>query len=233
MKKLYELSVAVMLKQDIHYQESTEKIGEHINKSMLLDQELKQFHRLKGRQYKHYVFSNMYPIEKDKCYKQGRIYTINIRSFHKDFIFKMRRLIEKVNDSILQVIFTKVKTIRRRLISELHTVNPVIITIENEPFFKKNTETIKSRIEENLLKKYEHLNNKQINLQKSFVDKIEILSKEPVVTWYKGIKMLGHKINLYLSVDEQSQELGYLALGSGIGEKNSSIGSGFCLGKFF
>lgn len=65
----FELIITVLLRENVHYEDSLQLIGGFINKTMLQNENLKALHKRKG--YKNYVFSNFYPIEKDKIYKKN------------------------------------------------------------------------------------------------------------------------------------------------------------------
>ncbi len=43
-----------------------------------------------------------------------------------------------------------------------------------------------------------------------------------------GIKLLANKVSVQIEDNEEAQKVAFLAKATGLGEKNSSIGAGFC-----
>ena len=58
---------------------------------------------------------------------------------------------------------------------------------------------------------------------------IEIINEMPIILNYKEGKMFCNKFRILVNEDPYSQMLATIALGSGLLEKNSAIGCGFCL----
>lgn len=228
--KYTELIVTALLKEDMHFQASREKIAQLINKSMLKDEKLKVFH--KENRYKGYVFNNFYPIESDKIYKKGNIYIFKIRTIQEEFAIKMKKYIKAGSDSI-QVLAVESVTKKQRHIECLETVTPILITkTDKEPLINsKELMQMQKQLIDNLQKKYECFVENTPATQ-SFIQRIEVKGAVPLGTKYKGVTLLGHKIKLYVNDDEHSQNLAFLAEAVGLGEKNASVGAGFCITKF-
>ena len=222
-----QLTVTAFLLQDIHFSQANEIISDTINKAMLMDDELAARHKEKG--YKYYVFNSLYPLEPDKIYKKGRVYVFNIRSLDSIFINSLRLLLPQVEDVRIKIISCSGKRIRQRHIAELYTMTPVIVTIDGKPWTEKgDLLLLHQRLQANLEKKYKDFYHTTLTPVNNLIQRIQILNKKPIACSYKGIKLLGSKFKIWLNDDEISQKLGFIAVACGLGEKNSSIGAGFC-----
>lgn len=223
----YELIISSLLKKDIYYTDANEFISKKINKSMLLDDYLSKTHEEK--KYKMYCFNSFFPIEKDRIYRAQKLYLFRLRSLNKDFIEKMGAALKKLKDNEIEILSIEKKTLKMRDFKEFHTITPVIVTVDNKPWKKEDGDIglFIERLQINLIKKYREFYNEEINIDGYFIEKFSI-GKKPLAYKYKGKKMLGYKIDFKINEDEVSKKLVYIALGAGLGEKNSALGAGFC-----
>ncbi|WP_409068453.1 CRISPR-associated endoribonuclease Cas6 [Clostridium sp. FAM 1755] len=227
--EFWELIATVMLKKDIYFEDCGYIIGKNINKSMLLDKDLKEIHPKK--QYKNYVFNSFYPIERDKFYKKDRLYIFNIRGLSKEFLDKIETCLCNLESNEFNVISTSKKEIKQRYIKELYTQTPLIITVDDKPWLQKDgdLDLFKQRLEDNLEKKYKSFFNGDIDVKGKFIKSIEFKNRKPMHYNYKnGIKLLANKVSIQIEDNEEAQKVAFLARAIGLGEKNSSIGAGFC-----
>ncbi|TCS94955.1 CRISPR-associated endoribonuclease Cas6 [Hazenella coriacea] len=228
--KYYELVVTALIKDDILIKGVQESIGRYLNESMLLDEELKSLHE--KRTLKNYVFSGFYPIEKTKIYKAGNIYVLRVRSLQQSFLKKLERCMKMNKLGRMHVIAVEHKTYVNKMIDSVYTVNPVIVTVNNRPWMQDDdVDLFMRRLEDNAEKKLKALLHEEVN-HYHFIEGIEFTNLNPVPTSYKGITLLGHKVRVKVKSDKDSQKLAHVILGAGLGEKGSSIGSGFCLANF-
>lgn len=227
----YELTSTCYLTKDIVFSEANETIGKKINRSMVLDESLKENHE--KNMYKHYVYNSFYPLEIKKTYKSGRIYVMKLRSLDNGFISKMSNLITRTLGDDFKVIAVEQRTIKQRHITELYTVTPALITVNNRYWqIGDNFMLLQDRFQMNLEKKYKAFYGEEINIDHSFIQSIEILNKKPVVLKYKNTHMLGNKFRITINDDELSQKLAFVAEATGIGEKGSSMGMGYCNAQY-
>ena len=115
------------------------------------------------------------------------------------------------------------------MISEIYTLTPVIQKWE-QGYWKvqASVEEYERRIFENAIKKYKQfIGNEEIDEKFQLYTGITFLNRKPVPVEYKGIRLLGDKLNLKITDNKQAQELAYFLTGVGIGEINSR-GMGFC-----
>ncbi|WP_055666011.1 CRISPR-associated endoribonuclease Cas6 [Desnuesiella massiliensis] len=226
--KLWEMTITVMLKKDIYFQDCGYIIGKNINKSMLLDNHLKEIHPQK--QYKGYIFNNFYPIEKDKFYKKDRVYVFNIRSLSGEFIKRLESCILNLNSDDFNIISISKKEIEQENIERLYTETPLIITVDNKPWLQEggDLDLFIHRLEDNIEKKYKSFFNEDIDVRDKFIKSIEFKNRKPMQFNYKGIKLLANKVSIEVQDNEAAQKAAFLARAVGLGEKNSAIGAGFC-----
>ncbi|GGL59343.1 CRISPR-associated endoribonuclease Cas6 [Sporolactobacillus putidus] len=222
----YELKVIVLLKRDVHYQQAQEEVGRLLSFSMLRDKELKAFHKEKG--YKFYVFNNLFPTEENGIYQKGKLYFFRLRAVHHRLIEKIKECLSNLANDVFQVIASEIHSFHPRFINMLYTVTPTIVTIDNGPFFPDDDLLLlKQRLEENAQKKYMELFAEDPN-RADFIERIELINRTPTITRYKNMSFLGNKLRVFVRPDEISQKLADVVVFSGLGEKSSSIGAGFC-----
>ncbi len=229
--EVFDLTVTTLVKEDIYYQDLQELLGKFIHKSMLLNKELRDLH--KKSILKNYSFSSLYPTEvKSKVYKSGSVYVFRIRSLDQNFIKIFRECLREIKGGLFQAIATEIRTISKRIIQSLYTVTPAIVTVDNKPWMQSDDlDLFIERIGSNAEKKYKQFNGEEINSNNLIVN-LEFMNKKPIVTNYKGVKLLGHKVKMEISNEVNSQKLAYTMLGAGCLEKSSSLGAGFCMARF-
>ncbi|EEM86548.1 CRISPR-associated endoribonuclease Cas6 [Bacillus thuringiensis serovar vazensis] len=226
----FELIITVLLRENVHYEDSLQLIGGFINKTMLQNENLKALHKRKG--YKNYVFSNFYPIEKDKIYKKNRVYVIRLKSLDYRFLKDLKECLPSIKNYALQCLSLELKQLSQKHIVDLYTVTPVVITVDNKPFLPEDSlDILCNRLQANLEKKYKAFYGEAL-FTESFMQRIEFINRKPIKTNYKGIELLGNKFKITVKGDEKSQLLARVAIGAGIGEKNSALGCGFCFANY-
>lgn len=243
--KYYELKCTTYVKKDLDFQDSFDGLSKFINYAICQNEEFKNLHE--QNRFKHYCFSSFYPIEKDGIYKQGRTYNFKLRALDKNFIETLSNsLRENINNPNMQVLSTEFKTIKQFFISELYSITPTITIVDNGDGVPK-TWTIKNdgdimrltkQLHENLKKKYESFYNEELHPAQNFIQLLEVKNQKPQSIYFtkkqgetsKKIRLLGNKFNLHVNEDEVSQKLAFMALGSGLGEKQG-YGAGFVAGK--
>lgn len=225
--EFYELTLTILLKVDIHFSKSSELIGNNINRSMLVDDNLKKYH--KEKTYK-YVFDNFYPLEKDGVYKANRLYLLHLRSFNKEFVSKLNNCLKKYESNDIKIISIEPRTIKRKHIEFIETITPAIVTIDSKPWLiNDDILQLVKRLHANAEKKYKFFFGEDIGeVNDYFIEKLKILNKKPNSYSYKGIKLLGNKFKIKVNEDEKSQKLAFTILGAGLSEKNAILGAGFC-----
>jgi CRISPR-associated endoribonuclease Cas6 len=235
--KYFELTCKAYLKNDISFKDSFEAISKYISFSMAQNERLKTIHDSKG--YKFYVHNNFYPIEQDKLYKNGNIYEFKIRSIDESFINTLEILLKQnTNNPNLLVVESYKKSVKQFFISELYSITPVISTNEIGKYWTMEQDgdilKLQKLLQDNLEKKYNAFYGTKLNPKQNFIQLLEIKNQKPQNIWTsksgKSFRFFGNKFKIISNEDEVSQKLAFLALGCGLGEKNS-FGGGFCLAR--
>lgn len=194
---------------------------------MLYDEELSKVHE--KYKYKFYTFKSFYPIEKDKLYKKGKVYLFTIRSISEEFSGRIEKCLIELKDDEIEVLSVQKKELNYKGQLEFKTITPVFITIDGKPWKPQENglEVFIERIQNNLLKKYRDIYSLEPLINGYFIERFSI-DEKPCALKYKNIKLIGYKVKFKIYDDEESKKLACIALGAGLGEKNSSIGGGYC-----
>nr|WP_246517097.1 CRISPR-associated endoribonuclease Cas6 [Clostridium aciditolerans] len=215
----------VFLLEEINSTDVSSKISGFIDSGMAKVPELLEFHN--ENVYKNYCYNSFYPLEEDKKYKQGKTYTIQLRTINKNLAdFFYTELVNHFNDSI-KGLTAKVRIIPQRHIEKIYSITPVMLKNE-EGYWKGKLSLMdfERRLKENLIKKYNLAMKTKIDEDFQLYTNIEFMNQKPVAMNYKGRKLLGDKISINISDDEAAQDLAYMALGTGILEMNAR-GAGY------
>ncbi len=223
--KVFEVSIKVFLLKDIKLDNIFTEISNFIDSGMATIPKLLDFHN--RNTYKNYCFGLFYPLEKDKLYKVGNIYTIKIRTIDMELAeFFNNNLVNHFNATI-KGLTSEIRVIPKKHIDKIYSITPVVL--KNDMGYWRNILTLddfERRLKENLVKKYNNIMGTKVNEKFQLYTGIEFKNRKPIAINYKGKKILGDKICITISDDEISQELAYLALGCGILEMNGR-GAGF------
>jgi len=243
----FELRCVAYLKQDIKFDESFDYLSKFINYSICQKKEYLQKHN--KNIFNNYCFGSFMPIQKDKLYKKGNTYNFTIRTIDEKFALALVNLLkENINNSFLQIVQIEINNVKESFINELYSVTPVIMSLK-----KENTSThqlfwtldksgdiieLQNQLQENLLKKYEEFFGEKLEVNQNFIQLLEIKNEKPQSIYFtttkneiqKRVRLFGNKFRIVPNEDEISQKLAFLALGVGLGEKNS-YGGGFLIWK--
>lgn len=223
--KVYEISILVFLLKDINSTDSFSMVSNFIDSGMAEIPELLELHN--QNKYKNYCFNSFYPLEKDKVYKQGNTYSIQIRTIDKmlaDFFYT--KLVNHYTDSIKGLTST-IKIIQERYLEKIYSITPALLKSDDGYWKGKlNLSDFEKRLKENIIKKYNSFVDTKLDEDFQLYTSIEFTNKKPIAFNYKGKKILGDKITIYISSDKISQELAYMALGTGVLEMNAR-GAGY------
>ena len=233
--KYFELRCKAFLKKEIAFESSFELLSKYISFSMYKEGE-GEVHQKEG--FKYYVFGGLLPIEPEKVYKQGNLYSFTIRSLDETLINTLSTTLrQNINNENLLVVEAHKKAISEFFITELYSATPVIVSISNGKYWTMNESgdimLLQKQLHDNLAKKYQRFFNEAVHVNQNFIQLIEIKNKVPqnilITKDGKSIRFFGNKFRIVPNEDEMSQKLAFVALACGVGEKNS-YGGGFCLG---
>lgn len=222
--KVYQIRMKVYLQKDIHVDDAQTAITRMIDRSFLQVESLSKLHE--ENVYKNYCYDLLCPLEKDKIYKAGNIYTLTIRTVDKKMADFFTYICPNTYTREIKGLTAEMRILPRKPIEFIYTLTPVIIKAE-QGYWKSCMEQsdYEDRIKINLYKKWRQIYGENIADNK-FYTSFEFLNRNPVPMKYKTIKLLGDKLRLSIADDEISQELAYFSLGVGLGEMNSR-GAGF------
>lgn len=228
--KVIQIRVKILLKEDTNASDIQSKVCSLIDYSFSKRKELLEMH--KKNEYKFYCFDFPYPVESDKIYKKGKIYTLTIRTVNLDLGEFFSNSLLNIETHSIKALSSEIKIISQRPIEKIYSLTPAIIKNENGYWRDiMSIDDYERRIKENLIKKYNKITGEKMKEDFDLFNKIDVKNKKPISVKYKDIKLLGDKINLYISDDKRAQKLAYMALGAGIMEMNSR-GCGFVNYKF-
>ncbi|MCB2312909.1 hypothetical protein [Clostridium tagluense] len=225
----YQVKLTLNLKKDLYFDEVTEKLSILFNKSMLYNEYLKSIHKVNV--YKLYVFEGLSPFEKDKTYKKGSLYMTRLRCIDEFMAEAFRVSLKNTTTNEFDVLGIEVESIKLNTINKIFNVTPAIAIIDGEVWTNKmDIEVIKNSINSNLLKKLKMINGIDCVLEHDMIKTIEVKNNKPIAFKYKNNKLLGNKFEIKIKEDELSQIMAYVAMATGLLEKNS-LGYGYCLCK--
>ena len=228
--QIIQIRVKILVKENIQLSEIQSRVCGMIDYSFSKKEELLKLHNT--NKYKFYCFDFPYPIEKDQIYKKGKVYTVTLRTLDSDLAEFFSNSLLHIQTYFIKTLSSEIKIIYKRPIEKIYSLTPAII--KNDSGYWRDSMSIddyERRLKENLIKTYNDITGEKIDEDFELFNKIELKNRKPISVIYKNIKLLGDKVNLYISYDKRAQDLAYMALGSGIMEMNSR-GCGFVNYKF-
>lgn len=235
--KYFQTKLTLYIKKDIAFLDSFDILSKLINFSICKVDGYEQWHN--ENRFKHYCFSTINPLQKDKVYKSNNTYTFILRSLDETFIKELSlKLRENINNSFLQVLKTEFKTINQFFINELYSISPCITTVINDEgkqrywTVKEDGDILKltKQLQDNLEKKYKDFFCEELDSTQNFIQLLEIKNQKPQSIFFnkdgKKIRLFGNKFQILVNEDEVSQKLAFVALACGLGEKGS-FGGGY------
>ncbi|MBC3798256.1 CRISPR-associated endoribonuclease Cas6 [Acetobacterium tundrae] len=228
--KIFSYSVKVYVLKDIHYTALMQKLCDLIDSCFDDNPDRLNWHS--ANQFKNYSFSGLTPLEKNKNYCEGKIYSFSLRTTDEKLGLFFNNRLENAYSSNLKVLTIESKVLPHVQLSKIYSITPVVLKTEGGYWRTALTfEDFERRLKENLIKKYNAMSHTKMNENFQLFNHIKFDNQKPISTAYKDINLLGDKLTLMLENNPSAQELAYVAIGSGIGEMGSR-GFGFCNYKF-
>ncbi|MCG8541155.1 MAG: CRISPR-associated endoribonuclease Cas6 [Clostridia bacterium] len=225
--KYFEIRVTSYLKKDVMMKNVGEVLSKHINYCMSKSDFLYRLHEQKIP--KLYCYDYMFPLEKGKKYDKGRVYVFRIRTPMEKIASEMRRTLTTYETDFIKPLGLELRVKKFTRVEELYTLTPVVATINKKNWTREDSmDIIWKMIDNNLEKKCKMIFGEAFEIKESSIEFLEIKNNKTIVVDYKGGKVLGNKFSMRFKSDELSQKMAYAALASGLLEKSSSIGAGFC-----
>ena len=222
---VYQIRMKLFLLEDIAVNRIQEKVTTFLDKGFGSNEKLITFHE--ENKYKNYCYDQLYPLEADKVYKKGKIYTLTIRTIDIELAKYFKNICVNNYTKEMKGLTADIRILPKKMLETVYALTPLVIKT-HEGYWRASMDLSKweERVKVNLIKKWNRFNNEKIDENFDLYTSIEFKNKIPVSVTYKNIKLLGDKIQLTVADNEIAQNLMYMALGTGIGEMNSR-GLGF------
>lgn len=223
-----EIYLDIRLKENVYYKKLAERLSIGINKYFLINDDLKRMH--KENDFKLYSYGNLLPIENDKLYKKGKVYSLTLRFIKLDLLNDFYNSLVVIENDVFSVVSRRFDIIDKSQsnIKYLECITPAVITVNNKNLDIKNMdlELVKKRINTNSNKKYAKYCYGN-NINHDFIEDIGVLNEKSIVFSYKTGIIIGNKYRVKIKEDEMSQNIAFITLATGMLEKNS-LSFGFC-----
>ena len=226
MVKVLQVRLKVYFLENVPAENIQAETAAFLDKGLVQDTEYARLHE--ERNYKQYCYDSPYPVERDKVYRQGKIYTITIRSLDANLAKYFAEQVVNVYTKSMKGLMAEVKVIPQKHVDMLYMLTPVIVRCENK-YWRDSLSIVQfeERLKINLLKKWKQFSGEKMQEDFEMFTGIEFLNKCPVAVGYKGVRLLGDKLRLYIAENEEAQKLAQVAIGAGAGEMNGR-GFGYC-----
>lgn len=218
---IYEIKLKIYMLKNILANEIQTKITALLDKGFLTDTKWQQFH--KQNCYKGYSMNHAYPLEHDKVYKKDKIYTITIRTVDSNLAKYFSEICVNQFTKEMKGLTAQIKILPKKHLECIYTLTPIVFKDEQKGYWRThmNLEQFEAQLKMNLYKKWNYFEKTKIEEDFPIYNMIEFLNQGPIGVEYKNIRLLGDKIKLWIADDEMSQNLAYMALGTGLGNMNS------------
>lgn len=223
--KVYQIRMKLYLLEDISAENIQIKVTDFIDRAFLKERSLSILHEINT--YKNYCYDLPYPVEQDKIYKKGHIYTLTVRTIDERMADFFQHICINTYTRYIKGLTADFRIVPQKIFEFIYTLTPLIVKDEQGYWRNIMSETeFGKRIQINLIKKWNLFNQDNITDDFELYTTMEFLNRMPVPAVYKNVKLLGDKIRLSVADNEAAQNLAYMSLGTGLGEMNSR-GFGF------
>ena len=115
--QIYQIDCKVYLMKSIELVHTLEEISFYIDLGLAQSEKMMEFHERRG--FKCYVHSNFQQIEKDKIYKEGKIYSFSIRCVGEELKDYFSKTLCSITTKTMKGLVTTTKFIPKIYISKL------------------------------------------------------------------------------------------------------------------
>lgn len=223
--QVYQIRIKLYMLTDVALNRIQTNLTAFIDKGFLENEELLQMHE--ENKFKNYCYDLPYPIEKDKIYKKGKIYTVTIRTIDPRLAKYFQEVCVNSYTDEVKGLTSEIRIIPKKVIDSIYTLTPVILK-DDKGYWRKHMQLaeFENQLKVNLIKKWNRFTGEKLSEDFSLYTLLEFLNETPVPMEYKSIKLLGDKIRLQITDNETAQKLAYMALGTGLLSMNSR-GAGY------
>lgn len=223
--QVYQIRIKLYMLTDVVLNRIQTNLTAFIDKGFLENKELLQMHE--ENRFKNYCYDLPYPVEKDKIYKKGKIYTVTVRTIDPKLAKYFQEVCVNSYTDEVKGLTSEIRIIPKKVIDSLYTLTPVILK-DDKGYWRKHMQLaeFENQLKVNLVKKWNTFTGEKLSEDFSLYMLLEFLNETPVPMEYKSIKLLGDKIRLQIADNETAQKLAYMALGTGLLSMNSR-GAGY------
>ncbi|MDO5337102.1 MAG: CRISPR-associated endoribonuclease Cas6 [Eubacteriales bacterium] len=223
--KVWQIRLKLYLLQDISVNRIQTAVTSFIDFSFRKNEHFIQMH--KENIFKNYVYDLPYPIERDKVYKQGNVYTLTIRTIDARMAAHFLEVCANNYTKEMKGLTAEIRMIPKKHIDYIYNITTAVLKDELGYWRKYMTiDDFEDRLKINLIKKWNFLGGERIDENFLLCTFLEFKNNVPIAVEYKNIKLLGDKFLMHISNHPIAQDLAYMALGTGVLEMNSR-GFGF------
>lgn len=126
--KIMQIRIRMYVLKDIPAAKVQAEIAAFIDQEMVKDERFAKLHN--ENKYKMYCFDALYPVESDKNYKQGRIYTLTIRTVDSELAKYFAEQVVNGYTKTLKALTAELKIIPQKHIELLFTLTPIVMKCE-------------------------------------------------------------------------------------------------------
>ena len=223
--QVYQIRIKLYMLTDVALNRIQTNLTAFIDKGFLENEDLLQMHE--ENKFKNYCYDLPYPIEKDKIYKKGKIYTVTIRTIDPRLAKYFQEVCVNSYTDEVKGLTSEIRIIPKKVIDSIYTLTPVILK-DDKGYWRKHMQLaeFENQLKVNLIKKWNAFTGEKLSEDFNLYTLLEFLNETPVPMEYKSIKLLGDKIRLQIADNETAQKLAYMALGTGLLNMNSR-GAGY------
>ena len=177
--------------------------------------------------FRPYTFDQPYPLEAERVYCTGKVYTVRIRTISQELAEFFSRMLPLCRSDCLQVLGGGLRLIPRGALERVHTLTPVVVKTGYGYWRNRmQVDEYEERLKTNLIRKYNFFCHTNLSGNFSLFKNIEFINRKPVRVSQSNVSLRGDKVSLTAACNSMAQELLYMALGTGVGENNAR-GCGF------
>lgn len=224
--KVYQIRVKLYLLENILIEKIPAQVTKFIDYTLGDCNQFLKFHE--ENKYKLYSFDYLYPIEPEKIYKKGNIYTLTVRTIDYNLEQYLRKNLPRTRTNVIQGLESSCYVLPQKKIESIYTLTPVIVKDNENGYWRGHMklEEFEERLKINLINKWNEYFEDTLSENFVLYSKMDFLNKGVIPIKYKDITLLGDKVRLFITEEEIAQKLAYMSLGTGLLESNSR-GFGF------
>lgn len=218
----FEIKICVKVKKELHYYMAAEQISRLINKTLCDNETFRSYHT-ESKAYKFYCFDLPFPMLINGKYKADDIHTLRIRTVKAELAEYFYEQLRYAETEYLKVLNTEIRIISKKTIETIYSLTPLIIKTKNGYWRDSmSVAEFEERLKVNAIKKYRAVTGDLVDENFELYTHLKFLNKKPIKMQYKGITLLGDKIQITAGKNKMAQEMLYMSIGTGLLENNST-----------